>query len=129
MEFLNIIQDGRRLKKHLKDVSADELKSFIEKLEYLLIEKEEIEKETREIYAAKLEKIAEIRKQLESDGITLEDLGGNAPRKRSTKGTKAPIKYSTTVEGQAFNWTGRGRMPKVFADIFEQKGSLEDCKV
>ncbi|WP_409574983.1 H-NS family nucleoid-associated regulatory protein [Sulfuritalea sp.] len=56
--------------------------------------------------------VAEIKAKMAEHGITLADLGGTA--KQTSSRATAPIKYRNPATGAT--WSGRGRLPRWFAD-------------
>ncbi|RDV27390.1 H-NS histone family protein [Alteromonas aestuariivivens] len=131
-DFLDILTHGRRLQGAVKDLSISELEAVQDKLTNIIEKRKEKEIEKQKEEQAKLQKIADIQKQLAEAGLDLNDLkaiGGESVKKRVT-GKKRPVKYQITDEsGKEHPWTGIGRMPKVFKNALEQGKNLEDFAI
>ncbi|KFZ36080.1 histone [Shewanella mangrovi] len=124
-EFLEILTHGRRFKAAVKDLSLDDLKSLADKLEKIIVERAEEVKEEEKLQAARIAKIEEIRQQMESVGLSVEDLGVVAA-KPTKKRAPRPPKYQIEVDGEMVTWTGQGRMPTVFKNEVDNGRSMED---
>ena len=128
-DFLEILTHGRRLQGAVKDLSTAELESVQEKLANIIEKRKEKELEDEKAKQEKLQKIAEIQKQLEAAGLDLSDLENTTTEKKST-GKKRPVKYELKDDaGKVHQWTGIGRMPRVYKDALESGKSLEDFAI
>ena len=94
--------------------------------------------ETAKARHAALEKalaVKEIKTLMSQRGVSAADIAGSdstpaaGTRKTRKKPGKVPAKYSITVDGETYLWTGRGRTPVVFKNHVEQGGSLDDCLI
>ena len=128
-DFLEILTHGRRLQGAVKDLSTAELESVQEKLTNIIEKRKEKELEEQKEQQEKLQKIADIQKQLEEAGLDVSDLE-SAPVEKKATGKKRPVKYKLTdSEGNEHPWTGIGRMPRVYKDALESGKSLEDFAI
>jgi len=130
-EFIKTLTHGRKLQGALKDLTIPELEEVVVKLRNIIETRKQKESEKLAEEREKQSKIEAIQKQIEAAGITFEDLAastGLAPSKRA--GQKRPIKYSIEdKDGEIHNWTGIGRMPRVFAEQIENGRDLEEFSV
>lgn len=124
-EFLDILTHGRRFKAAVKDLSVEELKAVAEKLEKVIVERAEEAKEEEKLQAARLAKIEDIRQQMESVGLSVEDLAAT-PAKPTKKRAPRPPKYQIEVDGEMVTWTGQGRMPTVFKTQVDNGHSMDE---
>ena len=130
-EFIKILTHGRKLQGALKDLSVQELEEVVVKLRNIIETRKQKESEKLAAKKEKMDKIAEIQRQIQDAGITFEDLASSSALLTSKRaGQKRPIKYSMTdADGEVHNWTGIGRMPRVFAAQIEQGNNLEEFSV
>lgn len=130
-DFIKTLTHGRKLQGALKDLSVQELEEVVVKLRNIIETRKQKESEKMAAEKEKLDKIAEIQKQLQDAGITFEDLATNNSLPTSKRaGQKRPVKYSITdSDGETHNWTGIGRMPRVFAQQVEAGKDLEEFSV
>ncbi|MBU2976752.1 H-NS family nucleoid-associated regulatory protein [Alteromonas sp. C1M14] len=125
-EFLDILTHGRRLQGAVKELSITELESVQDKLGNIIDKRKQKALEDEKVQQQKLEKIAEIQKQLEEAGLDVSDLESSVVEKKST-GKKRPVKYKLTdAKGEEHLWTGIGRMPRVYKEALESGKSLDD---
>ncbi|MEQ5808024.1 H-NS histone family protein [Alteromonas sp. NFXS44] len=128
-DFLEILTHGRRLQGAVKDLSTAELESVQEKLANIIEKRKEKDLEEEQAKQEKLQKIADIQKQLEEAGLDVSDLESTTVEKKST-GKKRPVKYELKDgEGKVHQWTGIGRMPRVYKDALDSGKSLEDFAI
>ncbi|UAA40199.1 H-NS histone family protein [Paraneptunicella aestuarii] len=130
-EFLQILTHGRRLQGAVKDLGSDELEEVVAKLNSIIENKKEREKEEKQVQAEKQEKIAQIQEQLKAAGLSLTDLNeSDLISKISKSGKKRPVKYRLVDEnGEPHFWTGIGRMPKIFSEALSNGIELDDFKI
>ncbi|MFQ6370234.1 H-NS family nucleoid-associated regulatory protein [Shewanella sp. YIC-542] len=125
-EFLEILTHARRFKAAIKDLSVEELRDILNKLEKIVAEREEEAAEEAQAQKERLAKIEEIRQQMESVGLSVEDLGAVVAPKPTKKRAPRPPKYKIEVNGETITWTGQGRMPTVFKNAVENGSSMDD---
>ena len=128
-DFLEILTHGRRLQGAVKELSIAELEAVQEKLAGIITKRVEKEQAEEEAKQEKLKKIAEIQKQLEEAGLEVSDLK-SAPAEKKTTGKKRPVKFELKDDqGNIHQWTGIGRMPRVYKQALENGKSLEDFAI
>ncbi|WJG11056.1 H-NS family nucleoid-associated regulatory protein [Aliiglaciecola sp. LCG003] len=130
--FVNILTDGRKLQGATNSLSVQNLKTVVNKLDRIIENRIQKEQKEQKAAQAKLDKIAEIKKQIKSAGLNIEDLQllSDPVKKSGGVGKKRAIKYSIkNADGELIKWTGIGRMPKVFAHAIESGKSLDDFKI
>lgn len=131
VDILKIITSPRRLLAVMKGLDVDQVNAIKDvannaAAEYMALNEARLAKE-----AERREKVANFRKQMEQEGITLVDLVEDAPSstgKRSA-GSRAPVepKYQFEDEtGNAGTWTGRGRMPTALKAKLDAGAKLDD---
>lgn len=131
-EFLDILTHGRRLQGAVKSLSLAELEEVQDKLANVIAKRREKAAEMEKEEQEKQAKIAEIQKQMEEAGLDVSDLGSSqiAATNSRKPGKKRPVKYRLKdSEGTDHNWTGIGRMPKVFKQALEDGKKLEDFSI
>lgn len=132
-DFIKILTHGRRLQGATKELSLDELQKVSESLENIISKRKEKEEALAKENAAKEAKKAEILKQMQDAGISLQELTAKdatpkAQNKR--KGQKRPVKYKLKDKaGNEHPWTGIGRMPKVYAEALAKGKKLSDFSI
>jgi len=122
----NLIDSLKRkttLRSELKEASAADIERIIGHLNDLLAEREEEEALKAAEFEAKREAIEKIKAAMAEAGLDVEDLGGlELPSVKTKSKAKAAPKYAITVDGQRYEWTGRGRTPVIFAEYMNAKG-------
>ena len=80
---------------------------------------------------ARHQSIDEVKKAMAQAGISLDELQGalGDMKPKKAKATVAPKFHIQDADGNIVQWTGRGRTPKIFAELFENGGSKEDCLI
>ncbi|ODP99971.1 MULTISPECIES: H-NS family nucleoid-associated regulatory protein [Salinivibrio] len=122
----------RSLRAVAKEMTAEQLKEALEKLQTVVEEREEIERQAQEEEKARLAKLEKYREMLIADGIEPDELmkllGGASKSKSTGKRAARPAKYQyTDSDGSVKTWTGQGRMPKVIREATENgSAKLED---
>lgn len=71
--------------------------------------------------------IADIRKKMQEYGLTAQDIGGGAARKRSAKGAPKTVKYRGP-NGETWSG-GRGRKPRWVQEALKAGKKIEDFAV
>ncbi|WKE66826.1 H-NS family nucleoid-associated regulatory protein [Gallaecimonas kandeliae] len=128
-DFLQILGNQRRLNAATKELSLQELEEIKGKLEAIIEMRAGEEEERQKEEAERLAKIDELRKAMAEAGISAEDILGGAtaaPSRRGGKGAKRAPKYRLEKDGEEILWTGIGRMPKVFKEIVDNGGNLDN---
>ncbi len=94
------------------------------------------ERESQRAQRKKEGAVKKLKSMMDELGISAEDIVATkkpASKARKTsgprKGNKVAPKYQISVDGQTYQWTGRGRTPVVFRNHVDQGGSLDDCLI
>ncbi len=131
-ELLHRLGSKTRIRSLLKDVGLDEMERIVKRLHEVCDEKKQ---ERHEVEAKRKEKqhsIDEIKKVIESKGLSLADLGlleKGVEGKRKRNVSKHHFEYQT-VSGDTVRWYGSttGRLPKDFQDYLNKTGKKRiDC--
>ncbi len=129
-DFLQILANQRRLNAQTRDLSVAELEEIKGKLENIIENRREEEAERLKADAEHLRKVEEFRKAMEAAGISPDELGMGSTAAPATrkggKGVKRAPKYRIVVDGNETLWSGVGRTPRVFKDVQDKGGKLED---
>lgn len=124
-----------RIRSLFKDINAEEMERIINRMNEVLLEKENeklVEEARRE---EKKRNIEEIKKAMAERGLTISDLslldemGKDAKRKRNV--SKHNFEYQT-LSGDTVRWYGSttGRLPKDFQDYLDRTNKKRtDCIV
>ncbi len=112
-DFLRIFLNARSLKAITRELTLEQLNEGFEKLTAIVEERRVQEESVRKSQEARLQKIAEYKELLKSEGIDLADLVGSVQAtEKATKREPRPAKYQDTdAEGNMQTWTGQGRQP------------------
>ncbi|WP_062264568.1 H-NS family nucleoid-associated regulatory protein [Endozoicomonas arenosclerae] len=134
-ELLHRLGSKTRIRSLFKDIAMDEMERIIHRLNEVLEEKNQ-EKEAEELKRKeKLQSVEEIKKVMESKGLSMSDLnllqemGKEGKRKRNV--SKHNFEYQT-ASGDTVRWYGSttGRLPKDFQDYLDRTGKKRiDCIV
>ncbi|WP_115719095.1 H-NS histone family protein [Gallaecimonas mangrovi] len=128
-DFLQILGNQRRLNAATKELTLAELEEIKGKLDAIIEQRAEEEAEREKEEAERTAKIDELRKAMAEAGISAEDIIGGSSTgtsRRGGKGAKRPAKYRLEKDGEEYLWTGIGRMPKVFKEIVDNGGNLDN---
>jgi len=124
-EFLRIITHARRLKSATKDLSVEQLKETVGKLEGIIEDRIAEEEEAVMAQKERLEKIRKYNEMLASDGINPDELLAT-PGEKTGKRAPRPAKYEIWNDaGERITWTGQGRMPNVFKNRVDAGEKLD----
>ena len=117
---LNIrnLSNSRFIKSAIKDATFEQLNTIREKVNFVV---ESLIEDAK----ARLDKIAKIKEDLLSQGLTIEDLV-SVDTPKVNKGRKFPPKYRFTDEnGQERTWSGQGARPRALQKLLNEGHSLE----
>ena len=124
---LNIrnLSNSRFIKSAIKGATFEQLNTIREKVNFVVESLIEDAKLQEEEAKARLDKIAKIKEDLLSQGLTIEDLV-SVETPKATKGRKFPPKYRFTDEnGQERTWSGQGARPRALQKLLDEGQSLE----
>ncbi|MGO4893444.1 H-NS family histone-like protein [Flavobacterium sp. W21_SRS_FM6] len=127
LNFLSILTHGRKLQGAVKDLSIEELESVATKLNTIIDARKRKEAQLQQQEAAKKEKLADILQQMQDAGLDVADLHQVSQKPAPKPQKKRPVKYQISDDnGEIHQWTGIGRMPKVYAKAIASGKKLED---
>lgn len=104
--------------KSLSEYTLDELYTRIDALRDEVTRRENEQKEKA---------LTEIRAIAEKYGLSLHDLGGVKPE-RKTRVVKPIYRYTDPVDQKVHEWSGRGKAPKKFAEL-KQRGLIDQYRI
>ncbi|WP_025674640.1 H-NS family nucleoid-associated regulatory protein [Salinivibrio socompensis] len=122
----------RSLRALAKEMSTEQLHEALEKLQTVVEERKEIDRQEEEKEKEIKEKLEKYHQMLAADGIGPEELmrlmEGTTKAKGPSKRAARPPKYQyTDNDGSHKTWTGQGRMPKVIREATESgSATLKD---
>lgn len=130
-QFLSVMGKIRRMRKYLKNESADSLLVMKDKLEELIIEKLDEEEAVIKQLEEKKQKVAGLRKIMADNNLSDADLFdpalmGDETVTNSKKKTKPPKYLFIDKDGQVFRWSGKGHKPAVFKGLLEAGISIDE---
>ena len=116
-----------------KELTVTQLEKLIEGLSNAL-EKAKAEEESQAAEkAAKSARAEEIATLIANSGLTMEEVAllsvPKAKKAGVAKGKTVEPKYRLVVDGETYEWTGRGRTPKVFQDYFNTGNSRKSVEI
>lgn len=109
---LSVLKRKSRVRTIFADVSVEELKEILERLEGVLEEKIVEDKERAEKDAARIEKSISILREMEELGVDIETLKKVKSQQELTR-SGAKVKY--VKDGSS--WSGQGRRPAAFKGL------------
>lgn len=128
-DFLKILTRKNSLRKQCQDLSVAELEKVISDLTIIADDKKAEEEAFAAAEKAKAEKIEEIRKSMQEAGVDINDLM-SLVGETSVPKKKVAAKYRIVDdEGEAHEWSGRGRTPLAFQAYFDKGFTKEDCLI
>jgi DNA-binding protein StpA len=126
---LQKLNNIRTLRAMSREFSIDVLEEMLEKFRIVTEEKRSEEAQMRESLAEKQERINAVLELMKAEGISPDDLLGEAvaPKVSRNKRAARPAKYRfTDFNGEQKTWTGQGRMPKPIAQAVANGKTLDD---
>lgn len=111
----------------------EELESMLTKLTTVVEERRAEQEELAAKEAQQAEKLEEVMKKVEADGIDVQSLiaalsGQAQPTKKSTRAPRPP-KYKFMRDGEERTWTGQGRTPAEIQKALDNGQTLEDFEI
>ncbi|VXA78805.1 MULTISPECIES: H-NS family histone-like protein [Aeromonas] len=128
-EFLKVLLNIRSLRAAMRELSLDQLKEALEKIEAIYLERLELADKEQAANAERQQKLAEFQAMLADAGIDPAELLGSTPAATTASKVKRaprPPKYRYVENGVERTWTGQGRTPKFLAEQLEQGCQLDD---
>ncbi|MGR5328622.1 H-NS family histone-like protein [Photobacterium damselae] len=117
-DVFKILLNLRSLRALSRELTLEQLKESLEKLEIVVTHRTQEEEQLRAENREREEKLETYRKMLADDGIEVDELLQLIDtNKKRPKRTQRPAKYSYIDEnGENKTWTGQGRTPKFLVD-------------
>ncbi len=113
-----------------KELTIPQLENLIAGFNNALVK---LKEEEALIVAQEAEKTAaagKIAQLIAESGLTMEEVAMlSAPKATVSKGKTVDPKYRLEIDGEVFEWTGRGRTPKVFQEYFDKGNTKESCMI
>ncbi|MRI33266.1 hypothetical protein EOPP23_09755 [Endozoicomonas sp. OPT23] len=131
-ELIHRLGSKTRIRSLLKDVGIDEMERIVKRMNEVCEEKQQEKQAAEEKRKEKQQNIDEIKKVIESKGLSLADLGlqdKGIEGKRKRNVSKHNFEYQT-ASGDTVRWYGSttGRLPKDFQDYLNKTGKKRiDC--
>lgn len=126
LDFTTILLRKNSLRKACEAASIVELEKAIADLSEIKAEKVAEEKANAEAEAERLAAIKKIQDQMAELGLSADDIAAQAAGKSGKKGKVAPKYRLIDSGGVPHEWSGRGRMPKVFEERIAKGAKKED---
>ncbi|HIF9337658.1 TPA: H-NS family nucleoid-associated regulatory protein [Photobacterium damselae] len=117
-DVFKILLNLRSLRALSRELTLEQLKESLEKLEIVVSDRTQEEEQLRAENREREEKLETYRKMLADDGIEVDELLQLIDNnKKRPKRAQRPAKYSYIDEnGENKTWTGQGRTPKFLVD-------------
>ena len=130
---LDALNNVRSLRVSARDYSLEELESMLTKLTTVVEERRSEQEELAAIEAQQAEKLEEVIKKVEADGIDVQSLiealsGQKQPNQKSPRAQRPP-KYKFVCDGKERTWTGQGRTPSEIQEALDNGKALEDFEI
>ena len=115
-----------------KELSVTQLENLIAGFNKALEKAKEDEAAKAELEAQKSARAEEIANLIAKSGLTMEEVALlSTPKAKAgaTKGKTVEPKYRLTIQDKTYEWTGRGRTPKVFQEYFNAGNSRKSVEI
>ncbi|WP_191602106.1 H-NS family nucleoid-associated regulatory protein [Marinomonas algicola] len=113
-----------------KELTIPQLENVIAGFNNALVKLKEEAALAAEQEAERTAAAGKIAQLIAESGLTMEEIAMlSTPKATVTKGKTVEPKYRLEIEGEVYEWTGRGRTPKVFQEYFDQGNSKESCTI
>ncbi len=120
----------RSLRVLSREMTLEQLEEAFEKLQTVVVERQESESQEREQFAEKQAKLEEFRQMMLDNGIEPEELLGTISSttvKIKQKRAPRPAKYKFLDHtGAEKTWTGQGRTPSALQNLLDEGKPLDD---
>ncbi len=128
--LLELAKNKARVRAAAKELNVAQLENLIAGFTNAL-EKAKQQQQARETKnAEKVARAEEIATLIAKSGLTMEEVVLLSASKFNAKKSKTvEPKYRLTVHGKIHEWTGRGRIPKVFQEYFDAGNSRERIEI
>jgi len=130
---LDPLNNVRSLRVSAREYTLEELEAMLTKLTIVVDERRAEQEELAAKEAQQAEKLQEVMKKVEADGIDVESLiaalsGQAKPSKKTTRPPRPP-KYKFMRNGEEATWTGQGRTPSEIQKALDNGQTLEDFEI
>ncbi|KIF47509.1 H-NS family histone-like protein [Vibrio owensii] len=127
-ELAKTLLNIRSLRAYSRELTLEQLEEALDKLTTVVLERQEAEEEQQAAQAEQEAKLAEIAKQISTNGIDVDALVNALSRQKVAKTKRAPrpAKYSYLVNGKEKTWTGQGRTPATIQEQLDAGKILDD---
>ena len=130
---LDTLNNVRSLRASARGYTLEELEAMLSKLTIVVDERRAEQEELAAKEAQQAEKLQEVMKKVEADGIDVETLiaalsGQAQPSKKTTRPPRPP-KYKFMRNGKEVTWTGQGRTPSEIQKALDNGQTLEDFEI
>lgn len=125
-ELVNILSNRRRLCSALKDQELLYFEKLLSDLDELIVERNEVQE--AQALAEKQKILLLLKKQMVDMGITLDDFN-DTPDTSAKPPQTCKVKYCIEKDGEQYNWTDIGRMPKFCAEAIKGKKTIKDFAI
>ena len=113
-----------------KELTVAQLENLIAGLNKALEKAKEDAIAQAEVEAQKSARAEEIANLIAKSGLTMEEVALlSTPKAGATKGITVEPKYRLTIQDKTYEWTGRGRTPKVFQEYFNAGNSRKSVEI
>lgn len=128
-DALKVLLNLRSLRATARELTLEQLQEALEKLQTVVAEREEAERQAIEEEKERVAKLEKYREMLIADGIDPEEListlGGATKAKAKRASRPAKYKY-IDVDGSEKTWTGQGRTPKAIKEALDSGKDLNE---
>ena len=130
-DFADIARNKNRLRAACKDLSVEQMQTMADNLAEFVSKRAEEEAAAQAAMAEQVAKKQEILAAMRAAGLSPEDFAAEeAPVKVKKPRKPVAAQYRVTdANGEAHEWSGRGRTPKVFQAYFDNGGSKDSCRI
>ncbi|WP_299178224.1 H-NS histone family protein [uncultured Neptuniibacter sp.] len=128
-DFLKILTRKNSLRKQCQELSVADLEKVISDLTAIASDKKAEEEAVLAAEKEKAAKIDAIRQSMQDAGVDISDLM-NMIGETATEKKKVQPKYRIVDDqGNAHEWSGRGRTPLAFQAYFDKGFTKDDCLI
>ena len=130
-DFADIARNKNRLRAACKDLSVEQMQTMADNLAEFVNKRAEEEAAAQAAMAEQVAKKQEILAAMRAAGLSPEDFAAEEAAVKIKKPRKpVAAQYRVTdSNGEAHEWSGRGRTPKVFQAYFDNGGSKDSCRI
>ncbi|NLQ18089.1 H-NS histone family protein [Marinomonas sp. M1K-6] len=128
--LLELASNKAKARAAAKELTVAQLENLIAGFNNALEKVKEEEEARKAEQAMKSVRAEEIADLIAKSGLTIEEITQlTMPKAGATKGKTVDPKYRLTIDGEVYEWTGRGRTPKVFQEYFDAGNSRESVEI